>query len=93
MRRNIIFTLRFYFTKWVLQFATPSPDDNRDVSIIDSGSSSDWSDLDSHARGAAAASTSASTASADAADAQRQTCGVHEGSSPYVCPLCRPHGC
>jgi hypothetical protein len=67
------------------------PNDNGpDVSDADSSSSSNWSDPGSHVAGAAAAAaTSASTASADA---KRQACGVHERSSPCVCPLCRPHG-
>jgi hypothetical protein len=81
-------------TTWwgTLVVATTTPNDNRaDVSHADSSSSSNWSDLGSHATDVAAAS--ASTASADVADAKRQACRVHGRSSPCVCPLCRSHGC
>ena len=72
--------------------AAPAPDVHRaDVSDADSGSSSDWSHVGSHATGVAAVA-STSTASADAVDAKIQACRVHERSSPCVFPLCRPHG-
>jgi hypothetical protein len=71
--------------------ATTTTNDNRaDVSHAESGSSGNWSDRGSYATGAI--TTSASTASANATNTKRQACKVHERSSPYVCPLCRPHG-
>jgi hypothetical protein len=39
------------------------------------------------ASAAAATPTTASSASSDATSAQRQASRVHEGPSPYLCPL------
>jgi hypothetical protein len=71
-------------------FATATPDDHwADVLYKDPSSLGNWSDLSSHAAGAAAATTaSASSASPDASSAQRQAGRVHEGPSPSLCPLC-----
>jgi hypothetical protein len=71
-------------------FATTTLDDYRaDVLDEDPSSLGNWSDLSSHAAGAAAATTaSASSASPDASSAQRQAGRVHEGPSPSLCPLC-----
>jgi hypothetical protein len=72
------------------QLPPPPPNDSRaNVSHIDSSSSSNRADLDSHA--ASSTSTSASTICANATYAKRQACGVHERSSPCVCPLYRSH--
>jgi hypothetical protein len=75
-------------------FATATPDDHRaDVHDANSGSSGNWSDLSNDAVGSAApTTTTTSSASPDATSAQRQASRIHEGPSPYLCPLCRPHG-